>query len=356
MITVNHPARMASGVYLGLDETLYHQAFALSSHGVRHLQTSTLDYWMHTPALNPRYQELVTETETEAQLIGRAYDTRIIMGHEAFDAQFAAKLDQKDFPGSRRTMAEIIEAIKAAGGPERGYSGKNKPELVAMLLQYDPEAQIWDHLVAAHEATHAGKTMLPAPIVERIEIAASMIEHHPQLCKAFTEGVPQPSIFWEDPQTGVPMKARMDYWKPLVIVDLKSFDPMGRPLETGIARSFVNYRYDLQAALYLRAWEQAKRLIREDKLFGGDDPAILEEHLLANEMTFLFVWQAKGPAPVAIGKILPAQSGTLYIANSEIDTAIRQWAECWERYGTDPWRDERPISAWSDEDFPFRMR
>ena len=355
-IVVDHPDRMHDGVYLGLEESRYHAAFALSSHGIGHLRVSGLDYWMHTQALNPDYQSLVTATETEAMLIGRAYDTRIIEGHEAFDRRFAAKLDPRDWPTAVRTKDDLLLAIADAGGPTAGMKNKLKGELIKILAQHDPKALIWETIESGHAAANDGKILLPAEIVHRIEIAAQMIEHHPDISKAFTGGIPQPSIFWTDPRTGIPCKARFDYWKPHAIVDLKSYEATGMPLDRAINRAFVRYRYDVQAALYLRAREEARLLIQNGLVFGEADPELIAALAAAEEATMLFVWQCKGPAPVVRGKVLLANSGTLYVANTQIDESMLIWARYWETCGVDPWIEESPITTWSDEDFFFPMR
>jgi PDDEXK-like domain of unknown function (DUF3799) len=356
MLTVEHQARMADGIYLGLPDRVYHGALALSSHGVRHLQVSTLDYWMHCAALNPEYEDLATREDTEAKQIGVAFDCRIIEGHAEFDRRFAAALDPREYPEAVRTNDEIVARIIDAGGPTRGYSGKRKEELIRILAEWAPQTPIWETLVRSHQMANEGKVMLPPEIVRRIEIASAMIWNHPDLCKAFTGGVPKPCVFWEDPATGVPCKAQFDYWKPRALVDLKSYATLDMPLDRAIARAFVRYRYDIQCAFYLRAWEQAKRLIAKGLVFGPYDPVLFEQLAEAPDITFLFVWQSKGMAPVAKGKALPANSGTIYIANSEIETAITSWARCWETHGPDPWIQIDPIETWDDSDFPFSYR
>lgn len=348
-ISVDHPARIEDGVYFGLDEDAYHRAFALSSHGIKNLRQSTLDFWVRSP-LNPNADQL--ETDTEAWKIGRAYDARIVEGRAALDLRFATALDKDDYPTALRTNDELIKAISSAGGPARGMKGKRKDELIAILAQYDPPALIWDTLIRGHQEEHAGKLLLPRAVMDRIEVAAKMIEAHPQLCKAFAGGAPQVSIFWEDEETGVPCKARLDYLKPRAIVDLKSFEnSIGLPIRKAIARQVANYRYHIQAAFYLEAATQCQRLIEVGKFFGATDPSFIEALEDAHQKTFLFVFQQKGPAPVARGMVMPTGL-TLDLARMEIEQAKYAFARCWQTWGIDPWVDIADIDTFDTTEFP----
>jgi hypothetical protein len=144
-----------------------------------------------------------------------------------------------------------------------------------------------------------------------------MIEKHPQLSKAFTGGMPEVSVFWTDAQTGVPCKARFDYLKPRAIVDLKSYENViGLPVRKAMARCVANYRYHIQAALYLEGARSAGRLIAEGRVFGDVDPGFMRAFVDAPERHFLFVFQQKGPAPLARGMVL-APGLTLDIGREE---------------------------------------
>src|SRR5262249_30177801 len=142
-------------------------------------------------------------------------------------------------------------------------------------------------------------------VIRRIEIAAAMIEHHPQLGRAFTGGMPEVSVFWTDDRTGVPCKARFDYLKPRAIVDLKSYENViGLPVRKAIARCVANYRYHIQAAFYLEGAKAARELVTAGRIFGVVDTGFVKALVDTRERTFLFVFQQKGPAPLARGMVL----------------------------------------------------
>ena len=346
-IKVEHPAVHEDGVWFGLDEAEYHAAFALSASGIKNLRISTLDFWARS-VLNPDYED----EDTEAMKIGRAYDRRITEGKERFYQQYASALASEDLEGALKTVEDITEELT-----ERGIAFKKsakKPELVELLKQHAPEIPFHADLIERHAKANEGKELLSADLIHRIEVAAAMIEKHPQLGKAFSGGHAQVSIFWHDRETGIPMKARLDYLKPRAVVDLKTVgNEIGAPIDKAVARAVASYKYHVQSRLYLDAADEARRMIRKNELavHGEVDTAFINALLAAEERTFLFVFQAKGIAPVAVGKVLP-HGLTLDLARVEIDQAKATFARAWETYGPDPWLDIREVGTFDSTEFP----
>lgn len=342
---ISHPKIHQPGIFFGLPEEEYHGALALSAHGIVSLRVSPLLWWMNSP-LNP---DLPPDEETDAKRIGKAYHSRIVEGLESFNRRYAPKLDAADFPDALRTNAELSAALAEYG--VRGLSTLRKAELIHLLKNQNPNAQIWDEIVERHATVNEGKILLDGALLQRIENAAAAIESHPQLCKAFSGGMPEVSIFWTDEETGVPCKARLDYLKPLAVVDLKTFELREFGIDRTIARAVANYRYHIQAAWYLRAADQIKRLINNGEVGGVVERTYLEQIRDADAKTFLFVWQAKGLAPVVIGKVL-GPGIVMDIAQIAGDSALMQWAACWERWGTNSWVEVHDITEFRDEEFP----
>ncbi len=342
---IEHPAIHSPGVFFGLPEEEYHAAFALSASGVKHLRISSLDFWARS-VLNP----LREEDESEALTVGSAYHRRILEGRDRFYAEFAPRLDKSDFPKALDTNEQMIEALAQVG--VKMPKGTRKAELIAALKVHLPNEQIWQEVLAEHEAEHEGKTFLPADVFPRIEIAAAMIEKSPTLSKAFTGGYPEVSAFWTDHATGVPMKVRFDYLKPRAIVDLKTFENvLGMPINKAIARAVASNKYHIQAAQYLAAARHLPALISAGDVYGDVEQDFLDALVASEGHTFLFVFQQKGVAPLARGKVLDA-SITLDMARAEIEDAARLFAECWQIYGADPWLDRSEIETFDATDFP----
>jgi hypothetical protein len=338
------------GVYFEMPEETYHAVPALSASGVKLLRASPLDYWVRSP-FNPVQSDVLENDESEAKDIGSAYDCRITCGREIFLSKYVAALTPEDVPGALKTADDIRAALEAKGQKKSG----NKPELIERLLSIDPTAKIFDVIMQGYGATHAGKKFLPQRLMDKIELAAAMIEKHPALGKAFSGGAAQVSIFWNDEETGVPCKARLDYLKPKAIVDLKTFsNPFKRPVSRAIDQAFANYRYFIQATHYLTGAKHVARLLRE----GKTDAVSLRAGTLAAALaqdhpkTFLFVFQATGPAPIARGRVFPETSSFFTIARDELNFHMRTYAECLERFGSDPWVDTSDIDAFDDANLP----
>ena len=350
MITVDHPKVMEPGIYFGLDEDTYHGALALSSSGIRRMRISTLDYWVDS-AMNLEPPEVA---DTVAKRDGKAYHKRIIEGRDAFAGLYAPALDPAAYPDALRTNEQLIAAL--AGFGMNVPRATRKDELVAKLRDVDPEAEIWAVIEREHQERYPDREFLPADLVRRIEVAASMIENHPQLCKAFTGGMGEVSVFWVDAETGVPCKARIDYLKPLAIVDLKSFANIsGIPIKRAIALAVAAHGYHIQAAFYLRAGAQARRLAAEGRVFGDVDKGFVKALTETTApFTFMHVWQQKGRAPVARGRVMK-EGPTLDIGRLEITEALQKFVACWETFGADPWVDVEDIDTYDDLEFPSYM-
>lgn len=352
-ITVDHPLVQEPGIYLGLDDEIYHGALAMSSGGVRSMRMSTMNWWADS-ALNPNPEP----RDSDALRVGRLYDTRIIEGREAFYRLYAPEVDPGLFPKALRTNEELKEAIVRAGGPEKGMSGAKKADLIKLLDQYDPCAEIWERIVEAHRERYPNREFVPFKLLRQIELAAAMIENHPELKRAFAGGMPQVSVFWVDEATGVPCKVRFDYCKPRAIVDLKTFANLHQlPVKQACSNAIANHRYHDQAAFYLRGLDVAKRFAAEGRVIiadGADHPGLIKGLAAAVGQTsrFLFVFQQKGPAPVAIGRWLD-EGPAMDSAREDIRNALAKFAECWTKHGADtPWIVEEPIDVIDHYEFP----
>jgi len=338
---------MPDGIYFGMDEQTYHAAPALSNTGIKNLGTSTMDFWARS-WMNPEYDG----EETEAKDLGKAYDCRIMDGRSRFYARYAQALDAADYPSALRTSDEMKAMLADAG--VKVMSKWKKPDLVAEVLKVDPSAEIWETLVSEHAQANAGKELLSFDTIKRIELAAAMIENHPELKKAFTGGYPQVSIFWRD-EGGVPMKARLDYLKYAAIVDFKTFsNPFRKPVDKAVAYAIASYKYHIQVAVYVEAVEYAKRFAKEGKVYGEPEPSWLKQFSEAEEHTFMFVFQQTGIAPVVRGYVFPRH--LVYDCGKiEVRDAKMMFAGCTARYGTDPWVDLSSIRSFDDTEFPAWM-
>lgn len=127
----------------------------------------------------------------------------------------------------------------------------------AVVLGAGLDVAVIDHpdyrTKAAREERDAARAEGRAPILahewEQVEVMAAAVREHPDAGPLLTGGEPEVSLFWDDPETGVACKGRLDYWhRSGVVVDLKS---TGR---TADPRRVDRLAYDLgwhqQAAHY----------------------------------------------------------------------------------------------------------
>ncbi|GII98362.1 PDDEXK-like uncharacterized protein DUF3799 [Sediminihabitans luteus] len=185
-------AEYAPGIHASIPELEYHTLPGLSSTGIKHL--------LDCPA---RYEhERTHRTEKKAFDLGHAVHELVLgegMGIEVVEAD------------SWRTKAaqEARDAARAAG-------------LVPMLV-----------------ADHA-----------RARVAADAVLAHPDAGRLLTGGMPEVSVLWDDPTTGVRCRGRLDYWHEgaHVVVDLKTTARSAAP--RGIDRLAQSLGWHTQAAHY----------------------------------------------------------------------------------------------------------
>lgn len=337
------------GVYFGLPDEQYFSVPALSASGVKWLRQSPLDYWARTSWLNPNYAE-DGETDTFARILGRAYHARLLEGREVFDRRFAAKFEATE--DHLVTDDNLKDWLRSH---DLSPAGKRKQDRIDTILRFDEKmaAMIYDVAFDTYRQEHHGKEFLPQAVIDRIELAAAMIEKSPVLGQAFKGGIPEVSIFWVDEETGCPLKARLDYWKPRATVDLKTFENQyGREISRAVDREFANNRYAFQATQYIQAVDAGIKLMRDGKIYGSAPLAITEAIMKvpADERKFLFVFQQKGPAPVACGKVFNRQSALFQICAAHLETARRTYVEYTAKFGTDPWITDMPITEIQDDE------
>jgi len=263
----------------------YHALKRLSSSGIKKLLVSAQDFWKSS-WLNPDKDD----TSSDAMNVGTAYHTRILDGKKAFDKAYAVK-------------------------PECDRRTKEGKAVYAEFKEAYPDAQEID-----------------AKLKSYIEAAAHRIESRAEFSRYFTDGNAEVSILWDDPETNVPMKARLDYMQDSAIIDLKTFsNSTSSDLTRIITGHIARYKYYVQAAVYREAARQAT----------------------GKNMDMFFVFQQSGPInntiPVHFGSdLLLAQKG-----EDEMRLGISKFADLYAKYGTEEWFDETEEIMLRDESFPL---
>jgi hypothetical protein len=328
---------ISDGVHFGLDAEIYHAIPALSASGIKNLLISGPDFWYRTPWLNADY----ADEDTEARMIGRAYHTRILEARDVFYDNYAQTFEAP--PDCIKTVDDLKDAlIKCGVEKPKGL----KPDLIEQLLEIQPNAQIHDELAADYQTLHHGKEFLSQKLIASIEVAAAMVEKHPDISKSFSGGHPEVTVVWSE--DGILFKARFDYLKPKAIVDLKTFGNfMNKPIDSAIYSAMASGKYHVQAAFYIRTFEAAKR----QPHWYGCNLEFRDQLTKCAEPGFYFVFQQKGIAPLARAKKF-TRGSPWSCGEVAIEEAIKRFRQNMEKYGELPWVDDAAIEDFQDDHFP----
>lgn len=82
---------------------------------------------------------------------------------------------------------------------------------------------------------------------------AAAVRRHPLAGPIFTGGTPEVTLYWLDPDTGVTVRARIDYVRHNALVDLKT-TRYGGAEPAPFGNSAASYDYPMQGANYSDGW------------------------------------------------------------------------------------------------------
>jgi hypothetical protein len=319
-LTVREP--MSAGEYFAAD--------GLSASGMKDLEVSPLRYWyLH---INPDAPLKIPTPEME---FGTALHCAVLEPDQ-FDQRFAREFVPPD--NVLDTINEIRAFAEASGFKPKGT---RKDEVIQQVLSIFPDAPILQVLDARYLAKHEGKTIIKLEIWERVAGAARALVEEPEVRKALSAGSPEVAMTAKDPETGVTLKARIDWVRDDLTMDLKTFaQQRGKSIDRSINDSIWYEKYYRQAYFY--------SLVRG--LQGSDKAASAQS---APPFLMPFV-ESEQPHETRIRELRP-KIGTevnLWWERARVDTRrlIRQYAECLHRYGAKHWREWQGRDPLVDED------
>lgn len=299
---------------------------ALSNSGMKDLAISPMRYWhLH---INPERKE---REETAAMKLGSALHCAVLEGDKVFDARYAAAIDPADFPVCLDTIADIRGWITDKGQKPKGTRKDEVIEQALGLMSILGESvPILDQEKRIHAAKHAGKTILTPEEWRRVCGMTRSLTREPVIQQILSEGRSEVAYVVTDPETGVKLKAKMDWVRPGMIFDLKSFSQnRGKSIDKSVADAIYYEGYHRQAGMYDHI-----QTIAEGQ---------------AGSFIFGFV-ESEEPNEVRIVQVQDA--GNLYwqMAKVDVKAHIRLYAECWAKFGDKPWRTEQQVEVLEDED------
>lgn len=340
------------GIYMDMPFEEYLADPSLSKSGMKDLMISPLTYWVNSH-LNPDRQN----KETSSMSLGTAVHHMILDGAESYLENYAIQPEKKDYPNFVDGVAELKTLCKTMGLKTTGTIS----DLCKRILQINPHAALWPEIKREFEATSKNKQILKCGDGETVNRIAAAIGRNEPARNAFCNGFSEVSVLWPDPVTGIPMKARFDYLKQGIIVELKTFNNTGG-FEVGkaVAMATVKYGYHLQAIHYLQAAVNARQMIQKGMVYGADDKndRITKIFEGQKEIRFFFVFVETSKACNVIireyknlndagGENLLYQNG-----KSDIDRAKDLYIKCREKFGKNPWAVEYTVEPFVDEMFP----
>ena len=350
------------GIYFGLDEAEYHADPALSSSGIRNILISPLDYWAAS-SMNPAYEDI----KTPAMQNGTAFHRRLLEP-ERFSSIYAAEPQKSDYPGAIDGAEDLRKECERLDVKKGGKIS----DLCERILAADPRAKLWPVIKESLLEDLKGRTLLKPDVAADLDRTAKIVFAHQSAKMALTGGLSEVSIFWIDPETGIRMKARLDYLKVKAIIDIKTFsNSLSKPIDTAIAMALANGRYDVQAVIYQDAVRAAKTMLHKNKTKAihcnsgeGVDNDWLVSFASCEQHAFAFVFIEQGAVTnVRVREFRQLEtyggqgaSSNMYwqSGHAAYREGVRRYVECLKEFGLDqPWITDEPMKPFRDEEFPL---
>jgi hypothetical protein len=311
----------------GLASAEYFSTPAISNSGMKDLAVSPLRFWyLH---LNP---DRPAPRETPEMAFGTALHCAVLEP-DKFADRYVCEAIPSFYDGCLVTMDDLRTWCKSKG---LGSSAKNKRELIDRVLSADPSVPIFDLIEAEQQSS--GKRILSQEDWQRVKDASESLCSQQHMKAILAAGKSEASFFAIDEETGVPMKARMDWITATVTLDIKTFsNSRGKSIDRAVADAIYYEGYHLQAYFYT----MLRKLV---------NPGI-------KPPTFLFAFVENCPPyEVRFKQLQPLSHGqaNVYWERARIDIRhlIRLYAECSMRFGSNPWRYEQGIETLEDSDIP----
>ena len=357
------PREIGEGLYFGMPDSQYFDIPALSSTGFKNILVSPPDFFFNS-WLNPlKDEDAEDEDSQEWKKFGHATHTRILEGKQVFESQYVVEFIPPE--GFLKTVDDMKKALTDAGVPFK--SAWKKPDYIAAIHQYLPSALLYDDAEQKYFRETNGRIQLSQRDIRRIEIAAAMIENHPDLRYYFNGGCPEVTVVWKE-QFQHPItkqiitlwfKARLDYLKPAAIVDLKSFTNMqNKPIDKAIHEAMAARKYHIQVAHYTVAARKAvdfaiKGLVTTNNPARYQPtPQFMELLMRSTSHEFFLCFQKKGGAPLARGKKFGSGLSMFACGQASIAQAIDLFIKYYGMFGEGVWVDDTPTTDFEDAMFP----
>jgi PDDEXK-like domain of unknown function (DUF3799) len=345
---------IAPGIYFGLDEKLYHRARGLSNSRMKDLEVSDLNYWYRN--LNPAYTQ---EEETEPQRFGSAVHCRLLEPQN-FSLRYTEKPTAEDIPGCLDTVDDIKKWLAEVGLP---VSAKKKQDVINRVLESGLDhPPIWDIEETRLAEINAGKTFLKKFEMNKLAAMEAAVSADPYAKAILTGGIPEVSFFVNDPETGILLKARLDYVRTDATIDVKSFsNSRGKSVVKAVNDAIFYEGYYRCAAFYQYVRELCRQLVVSgDMKVHGEVDQNWRNAFLENSQPGFGLMFIESDAPFHIDLVGLSRREAAGGDQNVYWTTAENWmrekiyhvAQAQKKYGDGIWRQSEPPRALSDLDLP----
>ncbi|MGI9273845.1 MAG: PD-(D/E)XK nuclease-like domain-containing protein [Endozoicomonas sp.] len=230
---------MKPGIYDNLPEMHYHGGEGLSA--------STLVEMGRSPAHCKAKLDGLRDKRTRALEIGTALHCAVL---EPERFQSAYTLAPNPLDEQYADVVPVADTHLKAHCKKlgiAGYSKLKKDELKKAILEVAPDTRFWDQIIAEVESR---SIILSENDMDLCQGVMASVSSHSKASKAFSKGVAERSIYWQDEATGLLCRGRMDYYREDlgIVFDLKScVDARYDKFQKDIPK----YHYHQKASWYL---------------------------------------------------------------------------------------------------------
>jgi hypothetical protein len=303
------------GIYAGMQNDEYHRGPGISKSGLDLIARSPAHYRFATDAANDNARQ-----PTAAQRVGSMLH-KLVLEPDSFWSEYAEPFVAPEDAIS--TADEIKERLRAIGEKVTG----TKAELTERLRFAVPSAVFVEDARAEWADSVGDREVITPEELATAEAMAAAIFAHPLARALFvtSDTEAELSAYWNDPITGVLCRCRPDLWRADgILVDLKTTDDAS-PEE--FSRSVLNWRYHVQAAMYLDGIALAIDQLPADVSLP---PGVQ----VPREMVFVAV-EKKPPHAVAVYRL---DADAMEIGRREYRRDLDSYARClasgvWPAYG-----------------------
>lgn len=303
----DEPAAYEDGVYFHMPEADYHSLPRLSASGMKNMLISVPTFWAKS-WMNPDNDDEEEQEDTKAQILGRAYHVAIFEP-ETLDQRYVSEPDLSGIKNLLTSDAAVCAELKALGQTQK-KAGESPVMRALRLMELEPSFNVKSVIMGEFEEAISGRQVIAAKYWQQIMRDIERIADNPEIFDLVSNGASEVTILWTCPDSGLPMKARIDKLKPHYFLDLKSFaNSNGKPVNMAIRDQVQFYKYYLSMRVYQTAISMIAKLELQAMDGGTDRQAALLADLAAKKaphQPWLF-FQEKGGIPNLLARRLKLQ-------------------------------------------------